>query len=84
MFGTDTNMLVRFLVSGDEAQFERARKLIKRETSRGHLVFISLLVPLETECSIDKLRTERPQSVIDAGNAADLGPRRARWHRLNL
>ena len=67
MLGIDTNVLVRFLVRDDEAQFERARKLIKRETSRGEPVFISQLVPLETECLIDKLRTEKPQSVIDAG-----------------
>ena len=49
MLGIDTNVLVRFLVRDDEAQFERARKLIKRETSRGEPVFISQLVLLETE-----------------------------------
>ena len=49
MLGIDTNVLIRFLVRDDEAQFERARKLIKRETSRGEPVFISQLVLLETE-----------------------------------
>lgn len=49
MLGIDTNVLVRFLVRDDEAQFERARKLIKRETSRGEPVFVSQLVLLETE-----------------------------------
>lgn len=49
MLGIDTNVLVRFLVRDDEAQFERARKLIKRETGRGEPVFISQLVLLETE-----------------------------------
>jgi predicted nucleic-acid-binding protein len=49
MLGIDTNVLIRFLVRDDKAQFERARKLIKRETGRGEPVFISQLVLLETE-----------------------------------
>ena len=49
MIGVDTNVLVRFLVRDDEAQFERARRLIKRETGRGEPVFVSQLVLLETE-----------------------------------
>ena len=35
MLGVDTNVLVRFLVRDDEAQFEKARKLIKREVAAG-------------------------------------------------
>jgi predicted nucleic-acid-binding protein len=49
MIGLDTNVLVRFLVRDDEAQFERARRLIRRETSTGEAVMISLMVVLETE-----------------------------------
>ena len=49
MLGIDTNVLVRFLVRDDEAQFERTRKLIKREVAAGHRVFVSQLVLLETE-----------------------------------
>jgi predicted nucleic-acid-binding protein len=49
MLGIDTNVLIRFLVRDDEARFDRARKLIKRETGRGEPVFISQLVLLETE-----------------------------------
>ncbi|HJS91207.1 MAG TPA: type II toxin-antitoxin system VapC family toxin [Steroidobacteraceae bacterium] len=49
MLGLDTNVLVRFLIRDDEAQFERARRLIQRETGRGEAVLISLLVLLETE-----------------------------------
>ena len=49
MLGIDTNVLVRFLVRDDETQFERVRKLIKRETSRGQPIFVSQLVLLETE-----------------------------------
>lgn len=49
MLGVDPNVLVRFLVRDDEAQFEKARKLIKREVTAGRRVFVSLLVLLETE-----------------------------------
>lgn len=49
MLGLDTNVLVRFLVQDDQAQFERAQKLISRETRTGGHVLISLLVLLETE-----------------------------------
>src|SRR5437763_14685173 len=49
MLGIDTNVLVRFLVRDDPEQFERARRLIKRELGGGETVLISLLVPLETE-----------------------------------
>ena len=42
-------MLVRFLVQDDEAQFEKARRLIKREAGAGKSIFISLPVLLETE-----------------------------------
>jgi predicted nucleic-acid-binding protein len=49
MLGIDTNVLVRFLVRDDEAQFEKARKLIKREIAARRRVFVSQLVLLETE-----------------------------------
>jgi len=49
MLGVDTNVLVRFLVRDDEVQFEKARKLIKREVAAGRRVFVSQLVLLETE-----------------------------------
>ena len=49
MLGIDTNVLVRFLVRDDDAQFDRARKLIKREVSAGRRVFVNQLVLLETE-----------------------------------
>ena len=49
MIGLDTNVLVRFLVRDDEDQFERARKLIRRQAQDGQPVRISLLVLLETE-----------------------------------
>lgn len=49
MIGLDTNVLVRFLVRDDEDQFERARRLIRRQAQDGEPVHISLLVLLETE-----------------------------------
>jgi predicted nucleic-acid-binding protein len=49
MIGLDTNVLVRFLVRDDEAQYERARRLIRREAQAGEPVCISLVVLLETE-----------------------------------
>jgi predicted nucleic-acid-binding protein len=49
MLGTDTNVLVRYLVRDDQAQYEKARRLIDRELSKGEPVLVSLLVLLETE-----------------------------------
>jgi predicted nucleic-acid-binding protein len=49
MLGVDTNVLVRFLVRDDEVQFEKARRLIRRELGTGDEVFVSLPVLLETE-----------------------------------
>lgn len=49
MIGLDTNVLVRFLVGDDALQFERARRLLRREAASGEPVLISLVVLLETE-----------------------------------
>jgi predicted nucleic-acid-binding protein len=49
MIGIDTNVLVRYLVRDDAAQFERARRRIRREVDAGDPVLISLVVLLETE-----------------------------------
>jgi predicted nucleic-acid-binding protein len=49
MLGIDTNVLVRFLVRDDEVEFEKARKLIRREVAAGRRVFVSQLVLLEAE-----------------------------------
>ena len=69
MLGIDTNILVRFLVRDDEAQFEKARRLIRREVAAGRRVFLSQLVLLETEwvlrCRYGLQKTE----IIDAISA---------------
>jgi predicted nucleic-acid-binding protein len=49
MLGIDTNVLVRFLVRDDQAQFDRAQKLIRRQATAEDPVFVSLIVLLETE-----------------------------------
>ncbi len=49
MLGLDTNVLVRYLVRDDQLQFEKARRLIKRESDKGEPVLVNLLVLLETE-----------------------------------
>ncbi|MFM9993134.1 MAG: PIN domain-containing protein [Burkholderiaceae bacterium] len=49
MLGIVTNVLVRFLIRDEKEQFNKARKLIKRELSNGKSVFINQLVLLETE-----------------------------------
>jgi predicted nucleic-acid-binding protein len=49
MLGLDTNVLVRYLVRDDQLQFEKARRLIKRESGKGEPVLVSLVVLLETE-----------------------------------
>jgi len=49
MLGIDTNILIRYLTRDDPSQYEKARRLIDREVTRGEPVLISLLVLLETE-----------------------------------
>lgn len=49
MLGLDTNVLVRFLVRDDEAQFEKANRLIRREVNAKEDLLVSLMVLLETE-----------------------------------
>ncbi len=63
MLGVDTNVLVRFLVRDDEVQFEKARKLIKREVAAGRRVFVSQLGLLETEWVL-RSRYGLPKNVI--------------------
>lgn len=66
MLGVDTNVLVRFLVRDDEAQYEKARKLIKREVAAGRSVFISQLVLLETEWVLRSRYSLSKELIIEA------------------
>ncbi|HET7135938.1 MAG TPA: type II toxin-antitoxin system VapC family toxin, partial [Casimicrobiaceae bacterium] len=49
MLGLDTNVLVRFLVRDDASQFAAARRVVGERRAAGELLFVSLLVLLETE-----------------------------------
>jgi len=69
MLGLDTNVLVRFLVRDHEAQFERARRLIKREVGTGEAVLISLLVLLETEWVLRSRYGLQKTEITDAISA---------------
>lgn len=48
MIALDTNVLVRFLVEDDEAQTERAARLIEGAISQGDRLFITDIVLCET------------------------------------
>jgi len=66
MLGIDTNVLVRFLVRDDDAQFERARRLIKREISAGRRVFVNQLVIMETEWVLRSRYAVSKHQIIEA------------------
>ena len=65
MLGVDTNVLVRFLVRDDEAQFEKARKIIRREVDSEEYVFVSLMVVLETEWVLRSLYKQSKNEILE-------------------
>lgn len=66
MLGIDTNVLVRFLVRDNEAQFEKARKLIKREVAAGRRVFVNQLVLMESEWVLRSRYVVPKNQIIEA------------------
>lgn len=66
MLGLHTNVLVRFLLQDDQPQFERAQKLIGRESRTGSGVLISQLVLLETEWVLRSRYSLRKSEIIAA------------------
>ena len=66
MLGIDTNVLVRFLVRDDDAQFEKARNLIAHEVAAGHRVFINQLVLMETEWVLRSRYVVPKNRIIEA------------------
>ena len=66
MLGIDTNVLVRFLVRDDDIQFEKARKLIKREVTAGRRVFVNQLVLMETEWVLRSRYAVPKNQIIEA------------------
>jgi len=65
MLGVDTNVLIRYSIRDDQPQYEKARRLIDREVSKGEPVLVSLLVLLETEWVL-RSRYELPKADIVA------------------
>lgn len=66
MLGIDTNVLVRFLVRDDDIQFEKARKLIKREVTAGRRVFVNQFVLMETEWVLRSRYAVPKNQIIEA------------------
>ena len=69
MLGIDTNVLVRFLVRDDLAQFEKARNLIHQEVSAGNRVVINQLVLLETEWVLRRRYSLTKQQMMETISA---------------
>jgi predicted nucleic-acid-binding protein len=69
MIGIDTNVLVRYLVKDDPAQFARAYRLIRREAASGEPVLVSLPVLLETEWVL-RSRYQLPKAEVVAALSA--------------
>lgn len=66
MLGIDTNILVRFLVRDNDIQFEKARKLIKREVAAGRRVFVNQLVLMEAEWVLRSRYVVPKNQIIEA------------------
>ena len=66
MLGIDTNVLVRFLVQDDEAQFEKARRLIRREVAAGRRVLVNQLVLMETEWVLRSRYSISKNQILEA------------------
>jgi len=69
MLGVDTNILVRYLVRDDQAQYEKARRLIAREVGKGEPVLVSLLVLLETEWVLRSRYDLAKSQIVNAFSA---------------
>lgn len=69
MLGIDTNVLVRYVIRDDEAQFEKASRLITREISAGEAVFVSLPVLLETEWVLRSRYNLRKAEIVEVISA---------------
>jgi predicted nucleic-acid-binding protein len=66
MLGINTNVLLRFLLRDDEAQFEKAKRLIKREVSLGRRVFVNQLVLMETEWVLRSRYAVSKKDIIES------------------
>lgn len=67
--GIDTNVLVRYLVRDDEAQFAQASNLLSRLSDADETAFVSLLVVQETEWVLRSRYRIGKHEIIDTFSA---------------
>ena len=66
MKALDTNVLVRFLVKDDEQQAEAAYNKFKKAEADKQVLFIPVLVVLETIWVLESVYTVKRQKILDA------------------
>lgn len=69
MHGLDTNVLVRFLVRDDEAQFKKADRWLDQQGAQGEVAIVSLLVLFETEWVLRSRYAYVKADIVDAVSA---------------
>ena len=74
MKALDTNVLIRFLVKDDERQAEAVYKIFKQAESDNELLFIPLLVLLETVWVLESVYKIARQDILDSINELLLMP----------
>lgn len=74
MRALDTNVLVRFLVRDDERQAETIYRIFKQAESDKEVLFVPLLVVLETVWVLDSVYVIPRQEIIDSINELLLMP----------
>ncbi|MBW1837044.1 MAG: PIN domain-containing protein [Deltaproteobacteria bacterium] len=74
MKALDTNVLVRFLVRDDKRQAETVYKIFKQAESDKEVLFVPLLVVLETVWVLESVYNIPRQEVLDSINELILMP----------
>jgi len=74
MKALDTNVLVRFLVRDDERQAETIYRIFKQAEADKEVLFVPLLVVLETVWVLDSVYVIPRQEIIDSINELLLMP----------
>jgi len=74
MKALDTNVLIRFLVRDEKRQAEAVYKTFKQAESDNELLFIPLLVLLETVWVLESVYKIKRQDVLDSIDALLLMP----------
>lgn len=66
MLGIDTNVLVRLLILDDKVQSRRAAQLVQHARERGQVIWVSLLVLIETEWVLRSRYGLDKDAILDA------------------